>query len=160
MFKLRKAASSPLRSSQPQAQQAPAQKPTSPAPAKNPTSSFSQDAFTPKAARGGLAASQSRMMMLTARKSDLELQQQFVSQQRMQLANTTSSLFQQQAKLDPASPQAQQLQMRIASLQSVDKSLEMEMKQLDTQHQAVQTEIAAVQKIISKNIEQSFKTFG
>jgi len=39
-----------------------------------------------------MAASQARLLMLTARKSDLELQMQFVSQRRMQLANAVAAL--------------------------------------------------------------------
>lgn len=119
-----------------------------------------KDRFEPPTTRGGLAASQSRLLMLTSRKSDLELQQQFVSQSRMQLANLSSGLFNQQAKLDPGSPAAKLLQARISSLQAVDKTLEMQMKRLDTQHQAVQTEMESVQKVIQKNIETSFKLMG
>lgn len=45
-------------------------------------------------------------------------------------------------------------------LQAQDKQLEIELKNIDTQHQAVQTEIDAVKKVIDKNIEMTFKTFG
>jgi hypothetical protein len=31
---------------------------------------------------------------------------------------------------------------------------------LDTQHSAIQTELEAVKKVMSKNIETSFKTFN
>jgi len=47
-----------------------------------------------------------------------------------------------------------------ARLQTQDKQLEIELKNVDTQHNAVQTEIDAVKKVIEKNIESSFKTFG
>lgn len=47
-----------------------------------------------------------------------------------------------------------------AKVQSQDKRLELELKQVDTQHKAVQTEIDAVKKVIDKNVESSFKTFG
>lgn len=108
----------------------------------------------------GLAASQARLLMLTARKSDLELQWQFVSQARMQLANATSGLYNQMANLNPGSGDDQRLQAQIAALQEQDKRLEMESKRIDTQHQAVQTEIESVQKVITKNIEMSFKMMG
>jgi len=39
-----------------------------------------------------MAASQARYMMLTARKSDLELQMQFIQQSRAALANTVAAL--------------------------------------------------------------------
>ena len=47
-----------------------------------------------------------------------------------------------------------------AMIQSQDKFLELELKQVETQHQAAQTEYDSVKKVIDKNIERSFKTFG
>lgn len=44
--------------------------------------------------------------------------------------------------------------------QSQDKVLELRMKQLDTEHSAIQTEMDSVKKVIDKNVESSFKTFG
>jgi len=108
----------------------------------------------------GFAASQARYMMLTARKSDLELMGQFINQARLSLANITGSLFAISANLAPESAAAQALQARIAALQSVDKALELQLRRVDTQHEAVQTEIEAVRKVIGKNIESTFKTFG
>jgi capsule polysaccharide export protein KpsE/RkpR len=108
----------------------------------------------------GFAASQARFMMLTARKSDLELEGQFINQARMSLANITGSLFTISANLDPESPETQQLQARIAAIQAVDKALELQLRRVDTQRDAVQTEIDAVRKVIGKNIESTFKTFG
>jgi uncharacterized membrane protein YcjF (UPF0283 family) len=108
----------------------------------------------------GLGASQARLLMLTARKSDLELQLQFVNQARMQIANMVSALFSSQANLDPGGPQSQKLQSTISSIQERDKVLELQSRRIDTQHQAVQTEIDAVSKVISKNIESSFKLMG
>lgn len=108
----------------------------------------------------GLGASQARLLMLTARKSDLELQLQFVNQARMQIANMVSGLFSSSANLDPNSAQSQQLQSTISSIQERDKMLEIQSRQIDTQHQTVQTEIDAVSKVISKNIESSFKLMG
>ena len=108
----------------------------------------------------GFAASQARYMMLTARKSDLELQGQMINQARMALANSSGTLFQLISNLDPESPEAVQLQARVAALQSLDKSLELQLRRVDTQHNAVQTEVEAVKKVIDKNIESTFKTFG
>lgn len=108
----------------------------------------------------GFAASQARYMMLTARKSDLELQGQFINQARLQLANITGALFTIASNLEPESPETQQLQARIAAIQSIDKALELQLRRVDTQRDAVQTEIDAVRKVIGKNIEGTFKTFG
>jgi len=108
----------------------------------------------------GLGASQARLLMLTARKSNLELNLQFINQARMQLSNMVSGLFNQQSNLEPDSSQSQRLNAQISSIQERDKQLEMESKRIDTQHQAVQTELDSVSKVISKNIESSFKLMG
>jgi capsule polysaccharide export protein KpsE/RkpR len=108
----------------------------------------------------GLVASQARYLVLTAFKSDLELQGQFINQSRMGLANISGQLFTLSANLDPESPQMITLQARIAALQAIDKSLELQLRRIDTQHDAVQTEIDAVKKVIGKNIEAGFKTFA
>lgn len=49
---------------------------------------------------------------------------------------------------------------RLSILQAQDRSLELKLKQLDTEQQAIQTEIEAVTKVIDKNIESTFKTFA
>ena len=54
----------------------------------------------------------------------------------------------------------QDINSKIEIVQAQDKNLELRLKQLDTEHNAVQTEIDAVQKVIEKNVETSFKTFG
>lgn len=108
----------------------------------------------------GFAASQARYMMLTARKSDLELQGQFINQARLQLANTVGALFTITSNLEPESQTAQAVQARVSAIQAIDKALELQLKRIDTQQQAVSTEIDAVKKVIQKNIEGSFKTFG
>jgi hypothetical protein len=47
-----------------------------------------------------------------------------------------------------------------ALIQSSDKRLELELKQLDTHHKAIDQEMEAVKKVIEKNIQSSFKTFA
>ena len=48
----------------------------------------------------------------------------------------------------------------LAIVQSQDKKLELELKDLDTQQQALSTEMDAVKKVIDKNIGDSFKSFS
>ncbi len=108
----------------------------------------------------GFAASQARLIMLTARKSDLEIQLQFINQARLQLANVSGALFNVTTNLEPESPQAQAIQARIASIQTLDKSLELQNKRIDAQWQAITTEVESVQRVIKKNIEMSFKAFA
>ncbi len=108
----------------------------------------------------GLAASQSRFLMLTARKSDLELTGQQINQSRMQLANVTNDLFNVATTLEPDSDEAIKIQLRINAIQSLDQALELQLRRVDTQQEAVQTEIEAVRKVIDKNIDLTFKTFA
>ena len=66
----------------------------------------------------------------------------------------------QRTPLDPMVRLSQRLNAEISSIQERDKQMEMESKRIDTQHQAIQTEIDSVSKVISKNIESSFKLMG
>ena len=108
----------------------------------------------------GFAASQARYLMLTARKSDLELQGQFINQARLQIANVVGALYQLQANLEPDSPFSTQLQAQISAIQQLDKGLEVQLRRVDTQREAAQTEIEAVRKVIATNIQSTFKTFA
>ena len=49
---------------------------------------------------------------------------------------------------------------RTEIIQQEDRTLELRLRQLDTEQQALQTEMEAVAKVIDKNIESTFKTFG
>lgn len=108
----------------------------------------------------GLAASQARYLTLTARKSDLEFTGQQINQSRTQLANIVNNLFTISANLDPDSDAAIAIQLRINSIQALDQGLELALRRVDTQQEAVQTEMEAVKKVIDKNIDLTFKTFA
>ncbi len=108
----------------------------------------------------GLAASHARLQMLTARKSDLELTGQMISQARQYLANMTSQMFNNSANLDPDGKEAKQLNQRVQALQAKDKSLELQLNRVDSQQKAVSTEMEAVKKVVDKNIAMTFKTFS
>lgn len=45
-------------------------------------------------------------------------------------------------------------------IQQQDRTLELRLKQLDTEQNALQTEMEAVKKVITKNVEMTFKTFS
>ena len=53
-----------------------------------------------------------------------------------------------------------EINAQIEILQAQDKNLELRLSQLNTEHNAIQTEMEAVNKVLSKNIETSFKTFN
>lgn len=54
----------------------------------------------------------------------------------------------------------QEVNAKIEIIQVQDKNLELKLKQLDTEENAISTEMDAVKKVISKNVESSFKTFS
>jgi hypothetical protein len=108
----------------------------------------------------GFAASSARLFMLTARKSDLELQLQFIQQARMRLANVMNQLFPITGSLDPNDPNIQAKDAQLRVVQQQEKMLEVNANRVTMQHQAVETEIQAVNKVISNNIQRSFKLMG
>ena len=48
----------------------------------------------------------------------------------------------------------------MSKLQTKDKVLEMDADRIETEHNAIQTEIESVESVIKKNIETSYKTFA
>lgn len=53
-----------------------------------------------------------------------------------------------------------EINAKIEIVQAEDKDLELRLKQLDTEHNAIQTERDQVKELIKKNVDSSFKTFG
>ena len=53
-----------------------------------------------------------------------------------------------------------EINAKIEIVQAQDKNLELRLKQLDTEQDAITQEMDAVQKVIEKNVESTFKTFG
>lgn len=117
----------------------------------------------------GLVASQCRMLMLYARKSDVEFRIQGITQQILMMSGLQSNLAMTQANImngmigadDNGKLQAQsqekQVEAQQLQIQTYEKYLTQQQKTLETQLNAVTTEIESVQKIISKNIEMTFK---
>ena len=54
----------------------------------------------------------------------------------------------------------QEINAKIEITHAEDKKLELRLKQLDTEQSAISTEMDAVSKIIDKNVQSTFKTFG
>lgn len=124
----------------------------------------------------GMAASQSRLLMLTARLSDLELRAQQIQNAKIRNSmqvqaatanyiaalnnNNSSGAVTTDSNISSSgSVDATQFEATMYALEGVDKLYDMELKNIDTEHQAIQTEIDSVKKVIDKNIERSFKIF-
>ena len=54
----------------------------------------------------------------------------------------------------------QDINAKTSIIQQEDKELELRLKQLETEQNALKTEMEAVQKVVKDNVESTFKTFG
>lgn len=115
----------------------------------------------------GLAASQARFLTLTQRKSDIEFKGQQINQQRtinsynmQQLVSELTAQMSGGLIIDVNDPAYIVANLEIEQRHSIDRGLELELKDVDTQHKEVETEIDAVKKVIDKNIDMTFKTFA
>ena len=72
--------------------------------------------------------------------------------------NDAMNKFQyEQAQYDKA---VQDINSKLEIVQQQDKKLELKLKQLDTEENAISNEMEAVKKVVSKNVETTFKTFS
>lgn len=108
----------------------------------------------------GFAANQARLFALISRRSDLELDAQFLQQHRMYLGNMVSGYLNNYAKLEPGSQAATMVDARIKQLQQADKMLEMHINRINSQREAVVKEIDSVDKVLKDNIQKSFGIMG
>ena len=54
----------------------------------------------------------------------------------------------------------QDINAKTSLIHQQDQQLELRLKQLDTEQNALSQEMDAVQKVVKDNVEKSFKTFG
>lgn len=108
----------------------------------------------------GFAASTARLLMLTARKHDLELRVQMINQMRMYWSDVTSMMMMAAASdpsaFKPGEEKAIQLEARRAYVAQMEKMLEMDAKRAEAQMEAINNEIQAV----TKNVTENAKSFG
>lgn len=69
-----------------------------------------------------------------------------------------SSLVEKTDNSDTAKAEAE-YETTTAKIKSKEQRLDLELKQIDTEHTAVQTEMDSVKKVMDKNIERTFKIF-
>ena len=122
----------------------------------------------------GVSANQSRLMTLTARMHDLELRAQQISNQKVTMslqseaialaysndmrdATDTNTGEVNTAKLNAAQSAYEGAS---ATLASKEKLLDLELSQINTEHQAATTEYDSVKSLISDNVDKSFSLFG
>lgn len=106
-----------------------------------------------------LAALQNKFLQLTAGKNDLESRKQAIDQARAEIFNELNLVHSALAKTDPSASTVNSIQKHISKLQELDRSLELQLRQISSQDQTIQNEIQATQRVIDQNIDRSFKTF-
>jgi len=116
----------------------------------------------------GLVCSQLRLLMLYDRKSRLEFQMQALSTRIMAASAQTSGLATKQAQLlntlsgnysdeqkEKVDLALQKLEYQIKAINDWSTLIEQQQKQIDTQHNIVQTEIECVKKTLDKDVEHT-----
>ncbi len=96
----------------------------------------------------GIAATNARLTFIIAYQNDLEFAMQMLTQKRISLAYTSAEA----SKSDDYTEV-------VASLQSLDKALELETTRLSTQQKMVSTEYETVKKTLENNITRSMKGY-
>jgi len=104
----------------------------------------------------GFAANQARLTAMVSRKADLELEAQFLEQHKLFISSLTNGFFNVQAKLEPDSPAAKLLEARIKQLEQADKILDMHLRRVNSQHEAIEKQLESTEKVVQKNIQSSF----
>jgi hypothetical protein len=105
----------------------------------------------------GVAATLFRVLANKHQLADYQFQQQMLNQSKFQLQAQLGSLWGITANLEPNSPTMLALNAQIAQIQTIDKGLELQSQRLSTQIQALQAESDGLNKVLEKNISNTFK---
>ncbi len=101
----------------------------------------------------GLIASSMRLLTLTAYKNQLEMRIQSVTESLIGLQSQIDELVTIGADLDPDSDALKELKVKKERLNLIEKKLEMQQKQFQTQLEAVNQEIQSCQQLVSSTIQ-------
>lgn len=105
----------------------------------------------------GVAATQFRVLANKSQLSDYQFQAQMINQSKLQLGASLGNLWSLTANLDPNSPTMQVLNAQIAVIQQIEKGLEQQSTRLDLLVKAITTELEGLNKVLEKNISNTFK---
>ena len=101
----------------------------------------------------GLIASSMRLLTLTAYKNQLEMRIESVTENLIGLQSQIDELVTIGADLDPDSDALKDLKVKKERLNLIEKKLEMQQKQFQTQLEAVNQEIQSCQQLVSSTIQ-------
>lgn len=75
-------------------------------------------------------------------------------------AQYNAAVVEYEKELDEYNKACDEINAKTEEIHEADKKLELQLKQLDTEQEAIQTEYEALKKVLEKNIENTYKTFG
>jgi len=106
-----------------------------------------------------VAALNCRMLTLTSYKADIEFRLQRTMEKRQYLSYKSIGIASQKAEALQNENKYQQyiLEQQENAINAMDKILEMEEKNIQTQQEAASTELESIQKLLSNNIKNEFK---
>lgn len=105
------------------------------------------------------AASQARLLQLTSLSSDMKLQADSINTLRRRVATKIANLITQSAAAR-SQAEKEDLAKQATDMEPLDRALELQLRKIDTLRDAIGTEIDAIKRIVGRNIEDTFSTFG
>ena len=107
----------------------------------------------------GLIAASMRLQTLIAYKNQLEIRIQSVTESMVGLQSQADELVTIGADLDPHSDALKDLKVKKERLYLIEKKLEMQQKQFQTQLEAITQEIQSCQQMVQNNIQSGMFSY-
>jgi len=120
----------------------------------------------------GLDANQGRLLVLTARRDDLELAMSTLTMRQQLLATKRAEAVAQKSAAMTAYYQSQdqsvafehtaayiEYETEMSQLEMADNQLDMQIKSMETEHQAVVAELEETRKLVDNNVKNTFGIF-
>ncbi len=107
----------------------------------------------------GLIAASMRLQTLIAYKNQLEMRIQSVTESMVGLQSQADELVTIGADLDPDSDALKDLKVKKERLNLIEKKLEMQQKQFQTQLEAITQEIQSCQQMVQNNIQSGMFSY-
>ena len=107
----------------------------------------------------GLIAASMRLQTLIAYKNQLEMRIQSVTESMVGLQSQADELVTIGVDLDPDSDALKDLKVKKERLNLIEKKLEMQQKQFQTQLEAITQEIQSCQQMVQNNIQSGMFSY-
>ena len=105
----------------------------------------------------GVLVSAARLMYITSYRHDLEYKIQLINTARANLLSSMNTMMANGADMDPESPEVKIMEQRKQRLMLIDKKLDQELQQYQTQLNVINAEEQGVTKSLQQGIEHSYQ---